>query len=65
VAEGLMRALAAEAEANDCARMDWSVLDWNELAKRFYRRIGAHQMETWEPWRLDGAALTALAAPQD
>jgi GNAT superfamily N-acetyltransferase len=65
VAEGLMRALAAEAKANDCARMEWSVLDWNELAKRFYRRIGAHHSETWEPWRLDGPALAALAALQD
>jgi GNAT superfamily N-acetyltransferase len=63
VAEGLMRALAAEAKANDCARMEWSVLDWNELAKRFYRRIGAHHNETWEPWRLTGPALAALAEP--
>jgi GNAT superfamily N-acetyltransferase len=61
VARELMRALAAEAEANGWARMDWAVLDWNELAKGFYRRLGARHNETWEPWRLDGEALTALA----
>jgi len=36
------------------------VLDWNELAKGFYRRIGARRMTSWEPWRLDGDALAAL-----
>jgi GNAT superfamily N-acetyltransferase len=61
VAEGLMRALAAEAETHGYARMDWAVLDWNELAKGFYRRLGARHTESWEPWRLDGEALAALA----
>ena len=61
VAEGLMRALAAEADAHGYARMEWAVLDWNELAKGFYRRLGARHNETWEPWRIDGEALSALA----
>lgn len=60
VAEGLFRALATEAKVRDCARIDWAVLDWNELAKRFYRRLGARHNATWEPWRLDGEALAAL-----
>jgi GNAT superfamily N-acetyltransferase len=60
VAEGLMRALAAEAEAHGYARLDWAVLDWNDLAKGFYRRLGARHNHTWEPWRLDGEALAAL-----
>jgi GNAT superfamily N-acetyltransferase len=62
VARGLMRALAAEAAAKGYARMEWAVLDWNDLAKGFYRRLGARHNETWEPWRLDGDALRALAA---
>jgi ribosomal protein S18 acetylase RimI-like enzyme len=61
VAEGLMRALAAEAEEHRYARMDWAVLDWNEPAKAFYRRLGSRHMDTWEPWRVDGSALSALA----
>lgn len=60
VARRLVRALAAEARARDCARIEWAVLDWNEQAKDFYRRLGARRNESWEPWRLDGAALAAL-----
>ncbi len=60
VAHGLVRALAAEARAQGYARMDWAVLDWNEPAKAFYRRLGARHNTTWEPWRLDGEALIAL-----
>ena len=60
LAHGLFRALADEARARDCARIDWAVLDWNDLAKGFYRRLGGRHLETWEPWRLDGDALAAL-----
>jgi len=60
IAERLIRALAGEAEVRGCARIDWAVLDWNELAKRFYQRVGARHNATWEPWRLDGEALAAL-----
>jgi GNAT superfamily N-acetyltransferase len=60
VARGLVRALAAEARARNCARIEWAVLDWNVQAKDFYRRLGARHNESWEPWRLDGAALAAL-----
>jgi len=57
----LFRALAAEAKARDCGRMDWAVLDWNETAKRFYSHIGGQQTTGWETWRLEGAALERLA----
>jgi GNAT superfamily N-acetyltransferase len=62
VARALVRALADEAAARGCARIDWAVLDWNDLAKGFYRRLGARHNEDWEPWRLDGDALAALQA---
>jgi GNAT superfamily N-acetyltransferase len=64
VARGLLAALATEARARDCARIEWAVLDWNELAKGFYRRLGARHNQTWEPWRLDGEALAALQEPR-
>lgn len=57
----LFRALAAEAKARDCGRMDWAVLDWNETAKRFYSHIGGQQTTGWETWRLEGEALERLA----
>lgn len=60
VARALFAVLGAEAKAHGCARIDWNVLDWNERAKGFYRRIGARHLTDWEPWRLDGKALERL-----
>ena len=58
----LMAALARIAVQRDCGRFEWSVLDWNEPAIGFYRRIGATGMDEWTVQRLEGAALHALAA---
>ena len=58
----LLATLAREAKARGCARMDWSVLDWNDKAKQFYLHIGAYHSQGWEPWRLDGDALDQLAS---
>lgn len=57
----LMAALAARAVELGCARMDWSVLDWNEPAMAFYRTLGAAPMTEWTTWRVEGAALDRLA----
>jgi GNAT superfamily N-acetyltransferase len=61
VGRALFRALAQEAQARDCARIDWAVLDWNKPAMDFYRTLGAGPQSGWQPWRLEGAALEALA----
>ncbi|TZG26188.1 GNAT family N-acetyltransferase [Sphingomonas montanisoli] len=63
IARKLFEAMAAVAEAKNCARIDWQVLDWNELGKGLYRRLGAHHKAAWEQWRIDGDALTALLTP--
>jgi GNAT superfamily N-acetyltransferase len=63
-ARALMVALAKEAQARDCARMDWAVLDWNEEAMRFYRRLGASRSEGWQPWRLEADGIARLAADE-
>lgn len=59
--QGLGRALFARLAARSvelgCARMDWSVLDWNEAAMGFYRSMGAHPLDEWTTWRLEGEAL--------
>ncbi len=57
----LFGALAREATALGCARMDWAVLDWNEPARGFYASLGAHQSTGWQPWRLEGEALEQMA----
>jgi GNAT superfamily N-acetyltransferase len=43
-------------------RMEWSVLNWNEMALRVYRAAGARPLTDWTVYRLSGAALRALAA---
>ena len=57
----LLRHLAALAVARDCARFEWSVLDWNEDAIAFYRAMGATGQDEWTVQRVSGAALQRLA----
>jgi GNAT superfamily N-acetyltransferase len=57
----LLAHLAAVAVERGYARMEWSVLDWNELALGVYRRIGAQPMSEWTVHRLDGETLKRLA----
>lgn len=56
----LLKRLAAIAVANDCGRMEWNVLDWNNSAKGFYEMLGARHAAGWEVWRLEGEALKTL-----
>ena len=58
--QALLAHLAALAVARDCARLEWSVLDWNAPAIGFYEKLGARTMDDWTIMRLDGAALTEL-----
>lgn len=64
VGRALLAAVAAEAQARGCARVDLNVLDWNP-ARDFYAAIGFRQLSVWLPYRLDGVALAALAAGSD
>ena len=59
--KALLAHLAGVALDRDCARFEWSVLDWNEPALAFYRSIGARPMDEWTVQRLDGEALRQLA----
>ena len=61
----LMVHLAKLAIERDCGRFEWSVLDWNEPAIRFYRSLGAVGLEEWTVQRVTGAALRALATAGD
>jgi GNAT superfamily N-acetyltransferase len=64
--QGLGRRLLAElariAVDRGCPRFEWSVLDWNEMALRVYRSVGAAPLDQWTVQRLEGDALQALAA---
>ena len=59
--EALLRHLARLALERDCARFEWAVLDWNEPAIRFYRKLGAVALDDWTVQRVAGDALRALA----
>jgi GNAT superfamily N-acetyltransferase len=61
VGERFMRALANEAERRGCGRFEWTVLDWNVDAQKFYRRLGAEILPSWWICRVTGEGLTALA----
>jgi len=58
----LMAACAQLAVERDYGRFEWSVLDWNEPALRFYRKLGAVPMAEWTVQRLVGEPLKVLAA---
>jgi GNAT superfamily N-acetyltransferase len=63
---GVGRALLAYAAHIACTRgwgrLEWSVLDWNEPARRFYASIGAAPKSEWILQRLSGEELRKLAA---
>lgn len=61
VGYALLSALAKIAINRDCGRMEWQVLDWNQLAIDFYLRIGAMPLEGWDTYRLTGEPLNRLA----
>ena len=59
--EALLRHLAQTAVERGCGRLEWSVLDWNQRAIDFYRKLGAEPMDEWTVFRVSGDALAQLA----
>jgi GNAT superfamily N-acetyltransferase len=55
------RFLAGEAVRRGCGRMEWVVLDWNELAIGFYDKLGARRMTEWYTYRLHAEQLQEIA----
>ena len=60
--KALLSHLAMLAVERDCARLEWSVLDWNSPAIGFYQKLGARLMDEWTVMRVDGTALQQLGA---
>jgi GNAT superfamily N-acetyltransferase len=61
IGRSLLTQLARLAVERGCGRFEWSVLDWNEGAQRFYRSLGARILQEWQLCRVDGDALLSLA----
>jgi GNAT superfamily N-acetyltransferase len=62
VGRRLLAYVARVAVERHCGRMEWAVLDWNESAIAFYKRLGAAVMDDWRLCRLTGDALARVAA---
>jgi ribosomal protein S18 acetylase RimI-like enzyme len=60
IGRALLEHLARIAVERDYGRFEWSVLDWNEHAIRFYERVGATVMPDWRICRVTGDALRRL-----
>jgi GNAT superfamily N-acetyltransferase len=60
VGQAMFRHLAQRAVAQGCARVEWSVLAWNEPAIKFYEGLGAAPQSDWHRYRLAGEALAEL-----
>ena len=65
IGKALLTRLAALAVERGCGRFEWSVLDWNESAIRFYENVGATVMPDWRICRVTGDRLAALGALGD
>ncbi|WP_028470971.1 GNAT family N-acetyltransferase [Neptunomonas japonica] len=59
--KALLKHLAQIAVQKNCGRFEWSVLDWNEPAIKFYESLGAQPQNEWVGYRLTGQALLDLA----
>jgi GNAT superfamily N-acetyltransferase len=57
----LLVRLAKIARERGCGRMEWAVLDWNDPAIQFYRKLGAKPMDEWTVFRLTSDGIAKLA----
>ena len=61
IGRGLLRRIAQIAHEENCGRVEWSVLTWNQPSMDFYHSLGAVTLEDWRMFRLTGEALATLA----
>jgi GNAT superfamily N-acetyltransferase len=58
----LLSYLGKLALERDCGRIEWAVLDWNEPAIKFYKKLGAQAMDEWTVFRVTGEQINSLAS---
>jgi GNAT superfamily N-acetyltransferase len=58
--KNLLVELGKIAKENNCARFEWSVLDWNKPAIDFYKSLGAKPMDEWTVFRLTEDGINNL-----
>lgn len=60
IGKALLVGLAQRAVKEGCARVEWSVLDWNKPSIDFYKSLGSVPLDEWTTFRLTGDALQSL-----
>ncbi|MCK4934741.1 MAG: GNAT family N-acetyltransferase [Simkaniaceae bacterium] len=58
--ELILKEICSLAKKRNCGRVDWWVLDWNERAINFYKKIGAQPMLDWTVFRLEEEVIDQL-----
>lgn len=61
IGQKMLGYLANVAKERHCGRLEWWVLDWNEIAINFYKKLGAKAMDEWTVYRVTDEALDKLA----
>jgi len=62
IGQKMLGFLAQLAKSRKCGRLEWWVLDWNETAIGFYKKLGAKPMDEWTVFRVTDKALDKLAS---
>lgn len=65
IGKALLSRVAKLAYERGYGRLEWTVLDWNEPAIGFYRKLGALPMDEWTTYRLTGEALERVASDHE
>jgi GNAT superfamily N-acetyltransferase len=60
IGKALLKAVAQLAQARGYGRLEWSVLDWNETAIAFYRRMGADILPDWRICRVTAESMQLM-----
>ena len=60
VGSRIMKSLSKIAINNDCARMEFNVLDWNKDAIKFYQKFNAKPMKGWTIFRIERNSIEAI-----
>ncbi len=61
IGKGFFNLLARKAKDENCGRIQWWVLDWNEPSIEFYKSMGAKPMDEWVVYRLEREGIDKLA----
>jgi len=61
IGRALLSYVARLAKERGCGRLEWAVLDWNEPAITFYRKLGGRMLDDWRIFRVTGNALDELS----